>query len=68
MILDTEDTVETQRAQKKIRFIMDQVEQILPVHRAQLLTYLKHAEKKVGLLFNFNVPLLKEGGIHRFKM
>ncbi len=37
------------------------VEQILPVHEAQLLTYLKLAEKKLGLLINFNVVLLKEG-------
>lgn len=32
------------------------VEIILPVHEAQLLTYLKLAEKKLGLLINFNVP------------
>ena len=37
------------------------VEQTLPVHSAQLLTYLKAANKQVGLLINFNVPVLKEG-------
>ena len=37
------------------------VESILPVHEAQLLTYLKLSEKKLGLLINFNVPVLKEG-------
>ena len=37
------------------------VEAILPVHEAQLLTYLKLANKKVGLLINFNVPVLKDG-------
>jgi len=37
------------------------VEHILPVHEAQLVTYLKLANKKLGLLINFNVPLLKEG-------
>ena len=37
------------------------VEQTLPVHAAQLLTYLKAANKQVGLLINFNVPVLKEG-------
>lgn len=37
------------------------VEQVLPVHEAQLVTYLKLADKKLGLLINFNVPLLKEG-------
>ena len=37
------------------------VEKLLPVHEAQLLTYLKHAGLKVGLLLNFNVTLLKNG-------
>jgi GxxExxY protein len=37
------------------------VEQTLPVHSAQLLTYLKAANKQIGLLINFNVPVLKEG-------
>lgn len=32
-----------------------------PVHEAQILTYLKFAEKKIGLLINFNVKLLKHG-------
>lgn len=37
------------------------VEAFLPVHEAQLLTYLKLSGCKVGLLINFNVPLLKDG-------
>jgi GxxExxY protein len=37
------------------------VEVILPVHEAQLVTYLKLADKKLGLLINFNVPLLTQG-------
>ncbi len=37
------------------------VEHILPIHEAQLLTYLKLANKKLGLLINFNVTLLKNG-------
>ena len=37
------------------------VERLLPVHEAQLLTYLKLAKTKVGLLLNFNVALLKNG-------
>ena len=40
------------------------IEAILPVHKAQLLTYLKLTGKQVGLLINFNVALLKNG-IHR---
>ena len=37
------------------------VEAILPVHEAQLVTYLKLSGKKLGLLINFNVTFLKEG-------
>jgi len=37
------------------------IECILPVHEAQLLTYLKLSNKKLGLLINFNVVLLKDG-------
>jgi len=41
------------------------VEKLLPIHQAQLLTYLKLARKRVGLLINFNVPLLTQGIIRR---
>ena len=37
------------------------VERLLPIHEAQLLTYLKLAEKPLGLLINFNVRSLKNG-------
>jgi len=37
------------------------VEKVLPVHKAQLLTYMKLANAKLGFLINFNVPLLKNG-------
>ena len=37
------------------------VHQFAPVHRAQLLTYLKLAHKEVGLLLNFNTAHLKDG-------
>jgi GxxExxY protein len=37
------------------------VEEIKPVHQKQLLTYLRLAKKPLGLLLNFNVPLLKDG-------
>jgi GxxExxY protein len=37
------------------------VDQIAPIHKAQLLSYLKLSERKVGLLINFNVELLKNG-------
>jgi GxxExxY protein len=41
------------------------VEKLLPIHQAQLLTYLRLAQKRVGLLINFNVPLLTQGIIRR---
>ena len=37
------------------------VSQIAPIHKAQLLTYLKLAKRKLGLLINFNVPTLPKG-------
>ncbi|PIU83067.1 MAG: GxxExxY protein [Elusimicrobia bacterium CG06_land_8_20_14_3_00_38_11] len=37
------------------------VEKILPIHKAQLMTYLKLSGYKVGLLINFNVEILKNG-------
>lgn len=37
------------------------VDGLLPVHDAQLLTYLKLSNKKLGLLINFNVTVLKDG-------
>lgn len=40
-------------------------EAIAPVHKKQVLTYLRLAGKQVGLLINFGVEMLKDGGIHR---
>jgi len=37
------------------------VEKILPIHLAQMLTYLKLSTRPVGLLVKFNVPHLREG-------
>ena len=37
------------------------VKTLLPIHEAQLLSYLKLSGKQVGLLINFNVPHLKDG-------
>lgn len=37
------------------------VSEILPIHHAQLLTYLKLQQRSLGLLINFNVPVLKDG-------
>ncbi len=43
------------------------VDQITPVHEAQVLSYLRFSGCRVGLLLNFNVKLLKDG-IRRFIM
>jgi GxxExxY protein len=37
------------------------IEQVLPIHSAQLLTYLRASHKPIGLLINFNVLVLKNG-------
>mgnify|MGYP001557806533 FL=1 len=37
------------------------VEKVLPVHKKQLLTYLRLAKKPLGLLINFNEPMLTDG-------
>ena len=41
------------------------IEGILPIHIAQTLTYMRLGNWKVGLIFNFNVEVLKDGGIRR---
>ena len=45
----------------KIVLELKSVEQLLPVHKKQLLTYLKLANKNLGLLVNFNEDYLKKG-------
>lgn len=37
------------------------VSELLPIHQAQVLTYLKLEQIQLGLLINFNVPVLKDG-------
>ncbi len=37
------------------------VDQLLPIHSAQLLTYLRLSGNRLGLLINFNTPLIKDG-------
>ena len=55
--------------EKRVIVEVKAVEQIAPVHKAQLLTYLKLSNLKVGLLINFNVDVLKKGisrVVHRY--
>lgn len=37
------------------------VEKLLPIHKAQLISYLKLSDYKIGLLINFNVRVLRDG-------
>ncbi len=50
--------------ENKVIVEIKSVESLAPVHYAQLLTYLKLSNLKLGLLINFNTKLLKDG-IHR---
>ncbi|HYE60427.1 MAG TPA: GxxExxY protein [Phycisphaerales bacterium] len=43
------------------------VDKVLPVHEAQLMSYLKLMNKRVGLLLNFHVPVLKDGIVRRVR-
>jgi GxxExxY protein len=47
--------------EKEIVIELKAVDMLLPVHDAQIISYLKLTNKKLGFLINFNVPLLKEG-------
>jgi len=47
--------------EKEIIIELKCVETLLAVHEAQIISYLKLSDKWLGLLINFNVPLLKDG-------
>jgi GxxExxY protein len=47
--------------EKKVIVELKSIETVLPVHKKQLLTYLKLSKFKLGLLTNFNVDLMKDG-------
>ena len=51
--------------EKSIIIELKSVEHLLPIHEAQIISYLKLANKKMGFLVNFNVPMLKDG-LRRF--
>ncbi len=48
-------------AEDEIIIEIKAVDFLLPVHEAQIISYLKLADKSLGFLINFNVPLLKNG-------
>lgn len=47
--------------QNELIIELKSVEKLLPIHEAQVLSYLKLSGKRIGLLINFNVQLLKTG-------
>ena len=47
--------------EKEIIIELKAVDYLLPVHEAQIISYLKLTDIKLGFLINFNVPLLKHG-------
>lgn len=47
--------------ESKVIVELKAVEKMLPLYDAQLLSYLKLSNRKIGLLINFNVPRLKDG-------
>ena len=47
--------------QGKVIVELKAIEAVVAVHIKQLLTYLRLADKRLGLLINFNVALIKEG-------
>jgi len=47
--------------ENKVIIELKSIEQIAPVHKKQLLTYLRLADKRLGLLINFGAPLIKDG-------
>lgn len=51
--------------EKEIVLEIKAVEYLLPVHEAQMISYLKLTDKRLGFLINFNESLLKNG-FHRF--
>ncbi|MBC8446854.1 MAG: GxxExxY protein [Chloroflexi bacterium] len=60
----TKDTKDTKSAQTNGGGVWRKVDDIHPIHQAQLMSYLKATGLRLGFVINFNVPHLK-GGIRR---
>jgi GxxExxY protein len=60
-IIDDDDLVMDVFIPGRLVVELKAVERLLPIHEAQLLTYLRLSKTHTGLLINFNVRLLKEG-------
>ena len=59
-VLDTAFRIDL-LVQEQLIVELKAVEKIIPLHEAQILTYLKITNRRLGLLINFNVPLIKDG-------
>lgn len=51
--------------ENKVAIELKSVDRLLPIHQAQLLTYLRLSRLRVGLLINFNVMMLRDGVVRR---
>lgn len=51
--------------QEQVIVELKAIEKIMPVHEAQLLTYLKLSSLRTGLLLNFNAPYMRDGIVRR---
>ncbi len=51
--------------EERVAIELKSVEKLLPIHQAQLLTYLRLSKMRVGLLINFNVLVLRDGIVRR---
>ena len=49
----------------KVAVELKSIDKILPIHQAQLMTYLRLSKMRVGLLINFNVRVLRDGIVRR---
>ena len=47
--------------EEKVIVAVKSVAEVMPVHKKQLLSYLRLANKRLGLLINFNVAVIKDG-------
>ncbi|PWK28859.1 GxxExxY protein [Arcicella aurantiaca] len=47
--------------EKEIILELKALDTLLPIHEAQIISYLKLADKRLGFLINFNVPIIKSG-------
>ena len=65
MFISIADTAWTLWSKIKAAVELKSIDKILPIHQAQLMTYLHLSKMRVGLLINFNVRVLRDGIVRR---